>query len=366
MFALVTLLFSIATSYPPGVTPFLGDTPLASTSFAPSPTDPSMAFSGVRSIVVWREGTTIKSGEWKGTTLDAAAITILREGVGSHPILAATDRAAFAAWLVDGVMEGVLLAPNGKPVAPPAQFGSSVKQFAIAASRDAFLVVWSDDSNVLYSTLIGSGGNVVAPPLPISTAMPAAVGRISVTSDGTDFLVAWDGLQEHTGGIFTTIVPAFSALASLTPQWLSKSGVSPSVGWNGRDYFVVWDAIGALVGKHVATNGTASAGEPIRIHIGEAHVPQVVWDGAGYVLGTIEIFHARQYSFPGLFTFRLTEYGTVSEWLPCSINAGGGQFELAARNGHALLAYSASSIFMNEATLGPVSNLPRRRARSGG
>ena len=357
MFALAPAALALATTFfSPGIQ-------VTQTYPGAAEQDVAVAFVGEQPVVVWRD-TALRAVAWHGEPVELGETTVVRRAAVSNIAIAANEQQAFAVWLENGVVQGVRIDSGGQAIGHAVPLSNGlVRRVAVGASRDSFLVVWSDAENSLWSTLVGRNGELLTESVLIAPGIPPTVDTIDVASDGVDFLVSWDGIQSPFGGILATLVSAAGVPASLSPLYIATHGISPAVAWNGRDYLVVWDSEEpGIRGRHISAAADPAPSD-LKITAYADHAPRLAWDGAGYVLGTIRETAFHQYGFSFINTIRVSRDDAAAEQLTQGpVAAGAGQLAIAARNGHAVLVYPSSGFaYVSDATLSSPQRLPRRR-----
>lgn len=357
MFALAPIALAVATTL------FSSGTQLTETFPGATERDAAVAFVGQQPVIVWRD-TVLRSAAWSGAPISPANASVLRQTPTSQTAIAANEEQAYAVWIADGVVEGIRIGADGKAIGHPIPLSSAVaRRVAVAASRDAFLVVWAEQSNSIYSRLIGRNGQPFGEPVLVSGGIPPTVDTIAAASDGDGFLVTWDGVQSPFGGILAALVSSAGAPLAFTPLYVSTTGVSPAVAWNGSDFLIVWDSEEpGIRGRHVSQAGELARTD-VKITALADHASRLAWDGSGYVLGTIREASFHQYGVLFLTATRVAANDAAAEPLTeGGFGAGLGVLALAARGGRALLVYQSSGFaYVSEAALGAPQRLPRRR-----
>jgi hypothetical protein len=177
-------------------------------------TEPAVAFDGTYFLVVW-----VSHGKSNGTfnlDIDGARLT----------------------------QGGALIDPDGIGIATAA---GSQKAPAVTSNGDGFFVVWQDPGsggNHIAGARVGSDGAVLDPSgISISTDAPGKEILPAVDSDGKGYLVSWLDLRSHPGDVYASRVTGDGHV--LDPAGIPVAAsraleTYPSVGWDGRNFVVVW------------------------------------------------------------------------------------------------------------------------------
>jgi hypothetical protein len=192
---------------------------------------------------------------------------------------------------------GIVLDPEGIPISTANDEQSGAQVFFDGTN---YLVLWEDsrnggyDSVDIYGARVNTSGVVLdTAGIPISTAYNRQVSP-QVAFDGTNYLLVWD--DERTG-IYYDIYGARITTAGVV---LDPTGIPISIANNDQynthvvfgdnKYFVVWQDFRNgnydIYGARLTTEGLVldSTGIPISIGDYQQTFPQVVFDGAYYVL----------------------------------------------------------------------------------
>ena len=141
---------------------------------------------------------------------------------------------------------------------------------AASNGREVLLAVMGTGASL--QQLSPMGGKPAPPvPLPSSAAGPVAISqnssaRITLASDGTDYLVVWNRynccftLGTPTSPVFALRIRADGTWIDAAPMQVSPDGWQPSVAWAGGSYVVTWAGPGGLHVTRVGTSGNALDG----------------------------------------------------------------------------------------------------------
>jgi MYXO-CTERM domain-containing protein len=152
--------------------------------------------------------------------------------------------------------------------------GLSTGPPAVASNGESFLVAWPDDHNAarILAARVSSGGSLIdTEPIEFSGADEQAVDP-TVSSDGSNYLVAWRERMSDLDGIFAARVDAESgAVVDENPIEVSRADGDerePMAVWDGDRYLVAWDRRAGpaaldshAVMRHITADG-AVPGEP--------------------------------------------------------------------------------------------------------
>ena len=189
---------------------------------------------------------------------------------------------------------GVVLDPAGIAISTASGY-----QFTPSVSSDGtnYLVAWSDGRSGgtdVYAARVSPAGTVLEPAgIPISTTASSGFPRIAF--DGTNYLVVWQDSRSGTSSDIYGARVSLQAGACKTTTRGSSSGRRltpgpPSVASDGTNYLVAWqDARGAtldIYGARVSQAGVVQ--EPAGILISGAtndqQAPSVAYGGTNYLV----------------------------------------------------------------------------------
>jgi hypothetical protein len=280
---------------------------------------PSVAFDGTNYFVV-REDIDIRPGirydiygarvSQSGVVLDSAGIFIPTAAYSQNsPSVAFDGTNYFVVWNDDRSgsysdiygarvsTAGIILDPAGITVSTAANWQSSP---SIAFDGTNYLVVWKDyrnnpDTSDIYGTRVSQGG-VVLDPAGIAIS-PAAGYQLepSIAFGGTNYLVVWIDYRSGSNyDIYGARVSAAGIVldpAGIAISTAANEQYSPSVAFDGTNYFVVWDddrngSYSDIYGTRVSPDGTVldTAGIAISTAGDYQEYPAIAFDGTNYLL----------------------------------------------------------------------------------
>jgi hypothetical protein len=181
---------------------------------------------------------------------------------------------------------------------------------AVAWNGTEFLIAWLDsriDGEDIFAARVTPGGGLLDPDgIPIPTGH-FSVGRPSVASNGSDFLVVWSDARngDHSrSDVFGTRISSAGAVLDVLSIDISTDGPNellPVVAWNGTNYLVVWDET-RLVATRVNSAGTVIDAKqfPLSDANGDEANPAITSDGTNWFVvwedyrnGNADIYGAR-------------------------------------------------------------------------
>ncbi len=304
---------------------------------------PSIAFDGTNYLVVWRDyrsdsdydiyGARVTTA---GTVLDPAGIPISTASGdqyspsigfdGTNYLVVWEDYRSGTSW--DSDIYGARVSTSGTVLDTAGIRISTVLvaygQYSPSITFDGtnYLVVWEDGRNSsFYSDIYGarvttSGAVLDTAGIPISTASGDQYSP-SIAFDGTNYLVVW---RDARSG-----VDIYGARVSTSGAVLDTAGIpistasgwqeSPSIGFDGTNYLVVWedkrsDSDYDIYGAKVSPSGTVldTAGIPISTASGDQYSPSIAFDGTNYLVVWRDYRSDSDYDIYGA---RVTTSGTV-------------------------------------------------------
>jgi hypothetical protein len=269
---------------------------------------PAIAFNDSNYLVVWQGN---QSGSWhiygvrvnsSGVVLDPNPVLISNlQNYGTSPSVASDGTNYMVVWSNGDIygsrvnQAGIVLDTNGILIVT-----ADLRQLnpAIAFDDTNYLVVWSDrryyDWPYIYGSRVTQSGIVLGAFIIsdwASSDMPSiAFGR-------ENYLVVWYGRQDYAysnldiGGRRVDRSGAIVDSQDLIISRMAEKQVSPSVAFDGINYFVVWqdyynntasswDIYGALVSQ----SGVILHITPISIAADDQVSPKVAFDGTYYLV----------------------------------------------------------------------------------
>jgi hypothetical protein len=250
-----------------------------STGMGTSQFSPSVAANGADWLVAWRDdrngvGTDdiyASRVSSTGAVLDPTGISVnASAGYQIAPSVAADGTNWLVVWrdVTSTEVRGARVAPNATVLdAASFQISTGGGNFpAIAYNGTNYFVVWTKptNSNDIFGSRVTPAGVVLdsgALAVPVSAVVGSAETNAAVTSNGSDWLVAWNDATDvrasrvNAAGTVLDVVGINVTSASNTQS-------RPAVGWDGTQYWVVWqdDRVATgfqdLYGARIATNGT--------------------------------------------------------------------------------------------------------------
>ncbi|NPV13775.1 hypothetical protein HPY86_02450 [candidate division WOR-3 bacterium] len=280
---------------------------------------PAIASDGTNSLVVWMDSRKSFYSYWpdifgarlspSGTLLDPQSFEIL--SIARHwlyyPAVAFDGTNYLVVW-EDGrhagwadiygarvTCDGVVLDSAGFPIctAPDSQ-----KAPAVAFDGTNYLVVWADPRfgiSDIYGARVTPEGVVLDPAgIPISTA-PNWQGTPSIAFDGRNYFVVWADFRNGLPQIYGTRVTPEGAVLDTSGIPISTvpyAQLEPACAFDGKNFLVVWqeyrrssvnaDIYGARVTPEGAVLDTNSI--PITTRGGHQINPAVAFDGTNYLV----------------------------------------------------------------------------------
>ena len=254
-------------------------------------------------------------------------------------------------WLRNDDLWGQRIGADGKPLGDPIYIAFTdsrhTQRVAVAASRDHYLVVWEISSRLLAS-VIDTNGQILNFAISLTNGdYGRYIERISATSNGNEFLVAWDASTSEPWStpctlacpaddrdVHAVIVNDDGTPRTETEHVISSSAGDPDVASDGRDYLIAWSRLGGGISAETIAAGFTSASDPIAVTPGRDYGVHAAWDGAAYDLAWINAD-----STPALVAARMSSAGRLME----SIVLGFGgflsrDFDVAARDGRIFFA----------------------------
>jgi len=300
----------------------------------------------------------------------------LAEGPSRDSGAASIGDQSMVVWLRNDDLWGQRIDAAGNAIGAPIYIAFTdsrhTQRMAIGASRDHYLVVWEIQSRLLASVL-DANGNILNFAIPlINGEFGRNIERISVASNGSEFLVVWDASTSEPWvtpcalecraadrDVHAIVVNDDGTPRSETERVIGGGG-DADVATNGRDYFVAWSRFGGGISAMTISSGFATASDPITITTGRDFGVHVGFDGAMYDAAWINADASTV-----LAGKRITTSGTIAEPIAMGRAYGGFQsrdFDLTARDGKIVLAVPADGHLRLQVLA--VTALPGTRVRA--
>ncbi|MCK4585115.1 T9SS type A sorting domain-containing protein [candidate division WOR-3 bacterium] len=299
---------------------------------------PSVAFDGTNYLVVWMDyrcasndiyGTRVNQS---GVVLDPAGIAISTDGFSQHyPSVAFNGANYLVVWEdlrnfstdIYGArvtQSGIVLDPDGIAISTVTNWQESP---SVACDGTNYLVVWEDWRSGshppdIYGARVNQSGVVLDPDgIGISTST-TAYGQYSpsVAFDGANYFVVWE--HGSNRDIYGTRVNQSGVV--LDPDGIAISTALnnqsyPSVGFDGTNYLVVWHDYRSgsnsdIYGARVDQSGVVLDPDGIAISTSENNQesPSVSFDGTNYLVVWND-YHSGL--FPDIYGTRVNQSGVV-------------------------------------------------------
>jgi hypothetical protein len=200
------------------------------------------------------------------------------------------------------------------------------------------LVVWADQRRGgptnIYGARVNPGGKVLDPAgIAISTARDSQLDP-QVAFDGVNYLVVWtdDRPADEQFDVYGTRVTRAGVVLDRTGipiATAAKSEFAPAVAFDGGNYLVVWmdfrSGIADIYGARVSRAGAVldRAGFPISRARDEQVSPSVAFDGTNYFVAWSDSRIRDNYD---IFGARVSREGTVLDPAGIAISEAGGVF----------------------------------------
>lgn len=275
--------------------------------------EPVVDSNGTDYLVAWLDGRNGGSSDVYGTRVSATAVLQDPAGLALATGFALQVAPAVASMAADYLIvyqddhttgsydiSGVRVTAAGVVDANVVALSTGDRQLAptVASNGAGYLVAWQDVRNGidrdLYATRLTTTGAVQDPNgLVLSTAMWEQ-GAPTATSNGTDYLVAWEDYRNATSvDIYGTRVTAAGVVQDPNGLALSTAAsaqVRPAAASNGTDYLVAWqDSRNGgtdIYGTRVSAAGVIQhpTGIALSFAAGNQRDPAVASNGADYLV----------------------------------------------------------------------------------
>jgi hypothetical protein len=206
-----------------------------------------------------------------GAGVDGVLIATASNRTGTVIVWGANDTRYVSRLSADGALSQTV--SLGDLRRPDVLWATQLRNFAMAAGDDDFLIVWEDPGNVHYCTPSTDGG-------PYGGINPGTCYYRSLIRGAR---ISGDLVNRDPAGFDISAVSPFE--------------YNPKVTWNGRRWLVAWHSAGTprsvggprlpdeIRGRYVARDGKLDD-NPAGVFIASAAAsPTIEWDGSRYVVG---------------------------------------------------------------------------------
>jgi hypothetical protein len=298
---------------------------------------PDVAFDGANFLVVWQSATILNSDIYaarvtpQGTVLDTLGFVISVAGnLQVAPALAFDGANFLVVWqdYRNGVYSdiyGTRVTPGGELLDP---FGFVIPQAAreqlapvLAFDGANYLVVWEDHrggSPDIYGARVTPGGTVLDPDGIAISQAPNWELTPALAFDGANYLVVWEDRRSGNSDIYgARVTPGGTVLDpdGIAISQATSSQNYPAIGFDGANYFVVWQDHRNgndfdIYGARVTPAGTVldPGGIAVSSAAGDQLTPAIGFDGASFLLAWSDY---RNGDYSDVYGTRVTPGGTV-------------------------------------------------------
>lgn len=216
-----------------------------------------------------------------GAVLDATAITLASTGIDLA--FGSNGTNYLATWSAGGNISGRLLYPNGvldpTTIAISAATGTQGRP-AVSSNGADYLVAWEDNRiatiDVYAARVTGTGTVVDATGIIVSNAA-ADQTTPAIASNGSDYLVVWADARNGASDIYGSRVTSAGVTTDAVGLAISlgtNAQTVPSTAWNGTDYLVVWadmrNSTSDVFGTRVSPLGVVESANAATLFAGDA------------------------------------------------------------------------------------------------
>lgn len=287
---------------------------------------PSIAFDGVNYFVVWTSNYGIYGARinQEGHVLDSDSIILATSYARSGPCVAYDGENYLVVWKRLGSLVGKRVSPSGVvldslPITITTSCYSGTPSIAYGSSN--YFVVWQDwrnywttDSTDIYGARVSPRGIVLdTAGVAISTEWNHQSSP-SVAYDGRNFFTVWD---DYGGEIYGARINQSGVLLDTAGIQIASFGsMHPAVTYGFGYYFVAWQYSYHLVGARIDTSGVVVDTSSIPIAQGilgyELGYPSVIDGSANYYV----VWHKEDAAYFDIYGTAVTQAGQV-------VNPGG-------------------------------------------
>lgn len=282
---------------------------------------PSVASDGTDYVVAWEELQDGSSPDVRAARVSSAGSVIDTGGIAVAtgilaerlPRVASTGTESLVVWMEQRDLAGACgntgawdvrgarvrldgsVVPLGSAISPA---GGCEAPPRLAASDDGYLVAWEEHRGSpftdIYGARVDADGTIVDPAgIPISSATDTQTSP-SVTWNGTDFFVVWIDHRNGTSEVYGARVGTGGVVVDPTGISIATSldgqPSDPQASSDGVDYFVAWNRVSGAGSDVVGTRVTSGAvvSDPAGLAIAVmASSPALAFDGTGYLVAWV-------------------------------------------------------------------------------
>ena len=260
---------------------------------------------------------------------------------------------SMVAWARNDDIFAQRVAADGNAIGDPIDVAfvdsRHTQRIAMAANHDRYIIIIVIQSRVIAAVL-DAQGHVLEYGIPLNSGTYGRnIERVSVTSNGSEFLVVWDAstvepwttpctlaCAGEDRDVHAIILNDDGTPRSGTETVLSTGAGDPDVASNGRDYLVTWSRFGGGISAETISAGFTSASDPMMLTTGHDFGSHLAWDGSAYDVAWINADNA-----PTLMGNRISSSGRIIEPIATGRTFSGflsRDFDLAARDGKIVFA----------------------------
>jgi hypothetical protein len=298
---------------------------------------PAVAYDGTDYLVVWEDGRNPSATDIYGARISPAGAVLDSTGIAistntyaqSYPAIAPGSAGWLVVWEDDRneypdifgarvTRDGIVRDTLGIPISVDPSYQNRP---SVAYEGARFLVAWRDRRSDFYYQIYGarvsSAGQVLDSAGIAIAVRDSLQENPAVTSDGTDFRVAWDASSELRTGVFTSRVsPTGRVLdsAGIEVSFGANAQRSPAVAHDDVNFLVVWQDYRAnpdrdIGAARVSPSGVVldPAGIPVSTAANDQLSPTVAYGGTDY----LAVWQDGRSSPDRLFGARITPAGQV-------------------------------------------------------
>lgn len=362
---LLPALLAFSLGLPAAAAQFQNQRPLTSARASVEQHDPALSFTSRGPLAVFLdpalESALVTAAPAGAHILNPdAATAVAVSSIGEASLVAAVQGTKLSSWRIGRSGE------RSGEIVPLAEVEPGAR-VSVGTNGTEYLVAWSGPSGMILGAIVGADGKVVAPAQTLVKASSRTVKRVAIASDGRDFFVVWDAVSGSEWQTMAVLVSPEGPPRWMLPMPISMNGAAPDIVWNGSEYLVVWHNVpdGGIRGRRISPEGVLRSSILVVTVKGDL-APRLAWDGTGYSMAFARETDARQSPVVVLAALRLTREGLPAEMLTGGALAAGiepGQYAIAARGGEVALVYRKDKgLMISRARVGLPQPLPARRA----
>lgn len=218
---------------------------------------PDCAIGGDSALVVWEDNLLGVEGELVDLSGNPLEKIYVGYSTGQKPTVAFTDPYYFCTWIgPDSTIRGRRITREGVALQETISICDSIPSTSsmdIDGGAGTFCLVWINPNDFqIYGSNLDTAGLIWQPAQNVSNIPPGRFANsvsVSFNDSSNNYLIAWDesDFEFLFDSIYCRAVGGYGGI--LSNRIPIGEGGSPSIAFDGTNYFCVWENGGVLIGK---------------------------------------------------------------------------------------------------------------------